>query len=73
LCSEILGQLKLLLKSLVLEYSILGALLLIGNRFILKLKKEESIISLAVFTVIYIAVFSYMFYDYAKNVHQYIE
>jgi hypothetical protein len=67
LCDEILNQLQLLFKSLVLEYIVLGGLLLATNRFVLKIKTRENLIGLAIFTAIYILSFSYLFYEYASN------
>jgi len=67
LCNEILNQLYQLLKSLILEYGVLTLLLLAVNRYIIKIKKADNLISLAIFTILYILIFAYMFNTYANK------
>lgn len=67
LCNEVLNQLFLILKSLILEYVVLVLLLLAVNKYIFKIKKMDNLISLVIFTVLYILFFAYMFNAYANK------
>lgn len=67
LCNEVLSVFLPGLKNLAPQYLFFAAILLSINGFALKIKRKENLISLAIFTAIYILSFFYIFYKYASK------
>ena len=66
-CSEIWNQFYILLNSLIIEYAIL-IVIQITILIFLKRKTKELVASFLLFTILYLIVFVYLFYNYHQEI-----
>jgi len=66
-CYETTNHLLGFLKIIGIEYFILLLILMCFNKYLLKITNKETIISIVIFTAIYILSFSYLFIKYANK------